>query len=72
MPSQVEIDRLVRYGCPDDHPEGGECRRCAYCSLARSDEVPKDEYGVCTGFDEPMVVSLDEYHEWDDCWTGRS
>lgn len=71
MASQVEIDRLRLHGCPDDHPEGGACRACSYCSQARSDEV-SEEYGVCTGFDEPMVVSLDEWHAWDECWLGRS
>lgn len=72
MACQVEIDALVREGFPDPHPEGGTCLRCSYCSQARSDGVPKDEYGVCTGHDEPMVVSLDEFHGWDECWTGAA
>lgn len=72
MACQVEIDGLVRYGAPDHHPSGGACRRCSHCSQARSDEVPKDEYGVCTYWDEPMVVSLDEEHAWDECWTGAA
>lgn len=72
MASQVAIDRMARYGVPDEHPGGGTCRGCWYCSQARSDDVPKDEYGVCEGFDEPRVVSLDERHSWDDCWTGAA
>lgn len=72
MASQVEIDALRRYGCPDEHPGGGTCRQCGYCSQARSDGVPKDEFGVCTGWDEPRVVSLDERHGWDECWTGAA
>ena len=72
MACQVEIDALRREGFPEPHPEGGTCRACEYCSHARSDAVPKDEYGACTAYDEPMVVSLDEEHPWDECWTGAA
>lgn len=72
MASQAEIEALRRYGFPDAHPDGGTCRGCAYCSQSRSDAVPKDEWGVCTGYDEPMVVALDEEHSWDECWTGAA
>lgn len=72
MASQVAIDGLLALGEPDEHPDGGTCRGCEYCSQARSDEVPKDEYGVCTGYDDPMVVALDERHSWDECWTGAA
>ena len=36
------------------------------------DRLPEGEYGVCTGRDEPTVVSLDERHGWDECWTGAA
>lgn len=65
--TEAESERL--YERP--HPDGGTCRACHYCAPSCSDEVPGDEYGVCTErADEPMVVSLDERHGWDECWTG--
>ena len=66
------VESLRALGLPDVHADGGTCRQCTYCLLDRSDEDPKDEYGVCTGHDDPMVVSLDERHEWDECWTGAA
>lgn len=72
MASQAEIGDLVREGFPEPHGGGGPCRSCSYCSQDRSDAVPKDEWGVCTGYGEPRVVSLDEEHPWDECWTGAA
>ena len=65
-------ESLRALGLPDVHADGGTCRQCAYCLLDSSDEVPKDEYGVCVGYDDPRVVSLDERHDWDECWTGAA
>ena len=72
MACQVEIDALRRDGFPEPHPEGGTCRQCEYCLPDASDAVPRDEYGVCMGCGDPRVVSLDEEHPWDECWTGAA
>lgn len=78
MASQVLIDALVRYGEPDEHPEGGPCRDCAWCAQGCFDEAEGSalrdeltaEYGICHEDDEhPYLVPLDQWHPWDECWT---
>lgn len=59
----------------DEH-EGGVCGGCAYCYMRCFDEAKlswmRDElnarYGICNGHDTPYLVSLDEEHEWGDCF----
>lgn len=81
MASQVAIDALRRYGTPDEHPDGGACRDCSHCVTCCFDEAQGDRlrdeltarYGVCNECpDEPVLVPLDQWHDWDDCWTGAA
>lgn len=79
MASQALIDALRRYGEPDGHPEGGTCRACDHCAQGCFDEAGcaalRDEltaeYGICHEDEErPYLVPLDQWHPWDECWTG--
>lgn len=81
MACQVMIDGLRREGFPDPHPDGGTCRACSLCRVgcfdAAAPRALRDEltaaYGICTEApDEPLLVPLDEWHEWDECWTGAA
>ena len=60
------------------HPDGGTCRACSHCVrnafAAAKTKTLEDElvahYGICAReADEPELVALDEWHEWDECWT---
>lgn len=61
----------------EEHPCGGECRFCSHCVMCCFDEAApsiKDtlnaEYGICREApDEPFIVPLDQWHDWEDCWT---
>lgn len=84
MASQVEIDRLIRYGMPGDDgelPKGGTCGECRFCragcfdmvaDLQERDDLNSD-YGICFECGElPFVTPLEDWHEWVDCWEEAS
>lgn len=63
------------------HPAGGTCRTCRHCVLgafaaARTRELEDElvaHYGICAcDADEPELVDLDGWHEWEECWTGAA
>lgn len=84
MQSLEEVERICeantlaqaeRY--MSENREGGTCRECLSCVTCCFDEAApsiKDtlnaEYGICREApDEPFIVPLDQWHDWEDCWT---
>lgn len=60
------------------HERGGICGTCANCLPncfdMVDDEALRDELVACYGIcqcpgEDPMVVPLRAWHEWDECWT---
>lgn len=75
MASQVEIDRLNRFGFEDTPVvDGGVCERCARCFTAEFSRSATLRYQdrnvlVCLAEDdEPMLVAPDEWHSTDECF----
>ena len=64
----------------EDHPSGGTCHECAHCAegcfLEAGDRLREEldaGYGICAyEGDEPRLVPLDQWHDWEDCWTGAA
>lgn len=61
-----------------EHPKGGRCGDCRFCECLCFDEAEQglaDElnahYGICGESERPFLVSLDSWHEWEDCWCER-